>query len=268
MTGRLPDYFGLDRFSITADDVARTVFRCESSRISTNVLLTPIWSHEVFLAEASLEETITPEVVYSLRYQDRPFTLIRSGIGAPLTGDSVLALGCTPCTRLVFVGSVGGLVPGMTIGDLILTTESVSGDGFCTYLSPGPLGTDSFLTTARPNQELVDLLERLAEPVQRDHGVTLTKGRIFSGDCVIAQFHHLREMVDNYHCIGIEMETAAVFRAAELVGIRAAALLQISDVPAGRKSLFSGRSEKEQERRRYIRRHVLPRIALEALTAS
>ena len=75
-------------------------------------------------------------------------------------------------------------------------------------------------------------------------------------------------LFDNYHCIGIEMETAAVFRAAELVSVRAAALLQISDVPADRKSLFSGRSEKEQERRRYIRRHVLPRIALEVLTAS
>jgi purine-nucleoside phosphorylase len=268
MTGRLPDYFELDRFSITAEDIARNVFRCEPSRIAPNVLLTPIWSHEVFLAEASLEETITPEVVYSLSYQGRQFTLVRSGIGAPLTGDTVLALGCTPCTRLVFVGSVGGLVPGMTIGDLILPTESVSGDGFSTYLSPGPLGTNSFLTTAKPNQELLDLLDRVAEPVHKDHGVTLTKGTIFSTDCVIAQFHHIREMVDNYHCIGIEMETSAVFHAAELAGIRGAALLQISDLPADRKSLFSGRSEKEQERRRYIRRHVLPRIALEGLTAS
>ena len=50
-----------------------------------------------------------------------------------------------------------------------------------------------------------------------------------------------------------------------LVGIPAAALLQISDVIPDRKSLFSGRTDAEHERRRRLRRTLLSRIALEGL---
>src|SRR5438874_7143320 len=46
-------------------------------------------------------------------------TVIRSGLGAPQTGDIVLALGCTRCETLVFSGSVGGLDAAMGIGDLV-----------------------------------------------------------------------------------------------------------------------------------------------------
>jgi hypothetical protein len=53
--------------------------------------------------------------------------------------------------------------------------------------------------------------------------------------------------------------------AARLVGIRAAALLQISDLPLAGKSLIAGRSAEEREFRLKIRREVLTRLILEAL---
>jgi purine-nucleoside phosphorylase len=72
-------------------------------------------------------------------------------------------------------------------------------------------------------------------------------------------------MVGRFGCIGIEMETAAVFRAARLVGITAAALLQFSDVIPARKSLFAGRTPLERERRREVRKTVLAQAAVNAL---
>src|SRR5512136_2723400 len=135
MTGRLPDHFALEKYAISAEDVVRLGLRCDPSSICENVLITPLWRQETFLGIAELAETVTPEVVYTLRYRGRLVTLIRSGIGAPQTGDAMLALACTPCKRVVFVGSVGGLVSGMRIGDLMIPTESISGDGFCRYLS-------------------------------------------------------------------------------------------------------------------------------------
>ena len=56
-------------------------------------------------------------------------------------------------------------------------------------------------------------------------GVVLNKGMVFSTDTIVAQFHHLDSLTTRFDCIGIEMETSAVFNAARLVGIRAAALL-------------------------------------------
>ena len=72
-------------------------------------------------------------------------------------------------------------------------------------------------------------------------------------------------MIQRFGCIGIEMETAAVFRVARLVGIKAAALLQFSDVIPAQKSLFSGRTPRDQARRREVRSTVLAEAVIAAL---
>jgi purine-nucleoside phosphorylase len=265
MIGRLPEYFELDRYSISADDVVKMVLSCDPSSIHANVLMTPVWNHQTFLDMATLESTVTPEVVYTLRYRKEPVTLIRSGIGAPQTGEVMLALACTACKRVLFVGSVGGLVSGMRIGDLLVPNGSVSGDGFCKYLAQGSLAAGETLGTALPDPDFHSALKNLADRFCGESKETVLSGRVFSVDSVVAQFHHLDEMAGAWGCIGVEMETAAVFRVASMVGIHAAALLQISDVIPDRKSLFSGRTEDEQQRRRLLRRTLLPRIVFEAL---
>jgi purine-nucleoside phosphorylase len=261
----LPGRFALDRFGITPADVVRLILGCAPERIHRDVLLTPIWPLDTFLGHADLVETVTPKRVFTLSYDGRPVTVVRSGIGAPMTGDAVLALGCTACARLVFTGSVGGLVSGMTIGDLVLATEAVAGDGFSTYLDPGPLSGASFLSVAAPDPGVTAALDRLAERAAAGEGVSVTRGRVFSGDCLVSQFRHLPAIVGEHGCLGIEMETAAVFRAAALVGIAAGALLQLSDVSADGKSLFAGRTESEQQRKWEVRRRVLPPVVLGAL---
>ena len=61
-------------------------------------------------------------------------------------------------------------------------------------------------------------------------------------------------------CNVIEMETAAAFRAAELAGILMAALFSVSDNTLARKSLISGRTEKEMRYRKKVRHSVFPDI--------
>ena len=94
------------------------------------------------------------------------------------------------------------------------------------------------------------------------------RGAVFSTDSILAQFFRLDALMDELNCAAIEMETAAVFQAARLVGIRAAALLQISDLPRQGKSLLAGRTETDMQRRRSIRRAVLAPAVLSALLAS
>jgi purine-nucleoside phosphorylase len=61
------------------------------------------------------------------------------------------------------------------------------------------------------------------------------------------------------------METAAVFGAARVVGIRAGALLQVSDVIPVNKTLFSGRTKEDHKKRRWLKENVLARIILESV---
>lgn len=265
MTGRLPGYFDLDRYGISADDVVGLALHCDPSAIGPSVLITPIWDPGCFLDEAELVETVTPGMVYTLGFGGSRATLIRSGIGAPQTGDMMLALACTPCQRVVFVGSVGGLVSGMRIGDLMIPTESVAGDGFSRYLPEGSIAWAGPPCAANPDSAVQRRLKSLCLTHSEGLDAVIHEGRVFSTDSIVAQFHHLGEITGGLGCIGIEMETAAVFRTAAMTGIAAGALLQLSDVIPDRKSLFSGRSEADRLRRRRLRRGLLARVALELL---
>lgn len=241
---------------------------CEPDRIQPRVVFLPYWRAEVFSAAAGEVTEIVPGRIHQVEYQGQAISLVRSGIGAPQAGDMVLALGCTPCELLVFAGSAGGLADGLNIGDLFLVEKSVCGDGYSRYLEPEFLPGDRFLQTARPDQVMSETLERRALEVCQARSTHLDRGAVFSTDSLLAQFFRLEALVGELDCAAIEMETAAVFQAARLVGIRAAALLQISDLPRQGKSLFAGRTEVDMQRRRTIRRDVLAPAVLSTLLAS
>jgi purine-nucleoside phosphorylase len=270
----IPEYFAHDRYNIQPCDVTRLILRCEPEEIRERVIITPAWHPDVFVTEAAdsirtiNETTAYNTCIYELAYRGQLITLVRSGIGAPLTGDVILALGCTPCRKLIFTGSFGGLTEKLTIGDLFTVTESISGDGYSSYLAEGHLAPKAFLQPAEPDPDLNDLLEKHAAELARASGVTLHRGRIFSSDTIVAQYFHLDEMAEKYGCRGIEMETSAVFNSARLTGIAATAMLIVSDVIPTGKSLFSGRTQEDRDHYKEIKKAVLSKIILDTLTDS
>jgi len=260
-----PDFLQLDKYNISPADVVRMAFRCTPETIHADVILAPLWKVEIFDSWADRITVITPDVLYELVFQGKPISFVRSGVGAPLTGDAVLALSCTPCERILFTGSVGGLRPEMHIGDLMIPEFSYSGDGFCRYLQPGFPAQDCYLERHAPDGRLSSALADATLPLARQAGVTVHTGPVFSIDTILAQFRILDEIVNQLGCIGIEMETAAVFKAARMAGIRAAALFSVSDVTVKNQSLFSGRPQEEQDHRKVIRRKILAKALLDCL---
>jgi len=265
MSRGIPEYFELQKYDISLDNVVRLYLHCEPRDIRRDVVVTPVWREDIFSDFVDSVETVSEGSVFEISYQNRRISFIRSGMGAPQTGDTILALGGTPCSHLVFIGSVGGLIDTLTIGDLVLVTESIGGDGFSSYLTEGGLAPTAFLKSAKPEIELNRLLEDHSVSSSAEEGVTLNKGVVFSTDSIVAQFFHLDSLTRRFGCIGIEMETSAVFNAAALVGIHAVALLQVSDVIPTNKSLFSGRTTQDHQRRRHIRQSVLSKIVLDTL---
>lgn len=265
MDNRLPAYFQLNRYNIESQDVVETVLHCSPGSIQKKVIVTPVWDVEVFASHLKSTSEISKGIVYQCEYHGQLISFIRCGIGAPMTGDVILSLACTPCQRVIFTGSVGGLDASMKIGDVLIPKKSLSGDGFSRYLGPDVETEDCFLQPAEPDSELQMTVMKHASKICKRESVALHSGTVFSTDSVIAQFFRLEQVVKNLGCIGIEMETSSVFKAAKLVDIRASALLQVSDVIPLNKSLFSGRSKREMERRQLVKRTVLAKAVLDSV---
>ena len=265
MDSRLPAYFQLSRYNIAPQDVVKTVLHCDPASIQKKAIVTPVWDVNVFAGHLESMSEISKGVVYQLEYHGQLISFIRSGIGAPMTGDVVLSLACTPCERVIFTGSIGGLDASMKVGDLLIPKKSLSGDGFSRYLSPDIETKDCFLQPAEPDSELQMAVMKNASKICKRESVSLHSGTVFSIDSVIAQFFRLEHLVKKFGCIGIEMETSSVFKAAKLVDIKASALLQVSDVIPLNKSLFSGRLKQEMERRQLIKRKVLAKAVLDSI---
>ena len=265
MSDRLPEYFQLQRYNITPEDIVKLYLRCDSDAIKPKAIVTPNWQANIFEKHASSITTVSEGTVYEIGYHGQVITLIRSGIGAPQTGDFVLALACTPCISIIFTGSVGGLDPSMNIGDLVLSEKSICGDGFSRYLGAEVKTQDCFLQVVEPDSKLTNLVKNIALEICQRESISFHCGTVFSTDSIIAQFFRLDYLVRNFNCIGIEMETSSVFKAAKLVGIRASALLQVSDVIPANKTLFSGWTREDKEQRNFIRETILTKAILDSI---
>jgi purine-nucleoside phosphorylase len=261
----LPEFFQLKKYNITPGDVVRMLFRCDPESIHPDVILMPWWQPEVFALWVDQIKVVTPDTLFEVEYGVKSITIVRSGIGAPQSGDAVLALGCTQCERLWFTGSIGGLQMRMCIGDFVIPTFSYSGDGYCRYLQPGFPPQDCFSEPVFPDDNLSAMIAHAVSPLAREAGIPVYSGPVFSTDSILAEFCRLDQLIDELGCIGVEMETAAIFKAARLVGIRAAALFSVSDVPVRNQSLFAGRPEEDKIRRREVHRKVLAKALLDCI---
>jgi purine-nucleoside phosphorylase len=269
MNSRLPAFFQLGKYNISPEDVVRCTFGCEPDTIENKVIVTPNWGPDVFAdaADAITEIASGLRSVWQLSYAGRVLSLIRSGIGAPMAGEAVLALGCTPCKTLIFTGSLAGLHKDIRIGDLFVVERSICGDGFSRYLNSDILPNDSFLQPVIPARDLTEHVKGQAAEICHSRSLPLHQGTVFSTDSVLTEFFRLNHFLEELKCTGLEMETAAVFRSANLLRIEAAALLVVSDTPLQNKSLFSGRTLEDRERVRANRRGVLARAILDSLVS-
>ena len=253
----------IERYGSSHEDICKMVLGVSREVVSESVIIAPWWEPKVYKGISQRAEFIGAHAnarAWNLKQDDLTITYIKTGIGAPLVADVVLALGLCDCERILFVGSVGALDVGISIGDLVIPEYSVCGDGVSRYLKGERLAkSDTFGEKSFPNKGLFEKLEQSVEAVCDRTGVKYHIGRVFSIDTIFAQFAHIGEILE-MGCNVIEMETAAAFRAAELAGIPMAALFSVSDNTLARKSLMSGRTEKEMRYRKEVRRSVFPDV--------
>lgn len=257
----------MERYGSTKRDICIHSIGVDPDQIHENVIIAPWWEPSTFPNfgnfEFLSESNYSSIKVWNLMGEDLKVSYIKTGIGAPVLMDVILALGVTSCRQIIFIGSVGALDSKMGIGDIVIPNYSVCGDGASRYLASEKLADgDVFGEKQYPDRLMFDRLKEATSHICEENCVKWHVGNNFSTDTVFAQFVHIDEII-GMGCDVIEMETAAAFRAATFTGIPMAALFNVSDNTVVNKSLVSGRTSEEMEYRKKVRSELFPQIISE-----
>jgi len=163
-----------------------------------------------------LDET-TDREVYHLRGASRPVTLVYSGMGSPAAANALEMIAAAGANRVVVFGACGGVVSEVGVGELIVPTGGVRGEGTSRYYAPPeyPAAFDALLTT------------RLWEAVSTS-GVAAHRGVVYTTDAGYRQGPEIYEECAGL-VIGVESECAAAAVVGACLGLAMGALLFCTD---------------------------------------
>jgi DeoD family purine-nucleoside phosphorylase len=177
---------------------------------------------ETFFDDARLVNEERGMLGYTGTYQGVPLSVQSVGMGGPSAAiyyEELIQLGAT---RIVRVGTSGGLHPSLRMGDTVL---GISATADCPM--PGVLlGGEAHAATA--TWSLVAAAARIAEA----QGAELHIGPIVTSPIFYDSREGQMERWRDRGHLAVEMETATLYTMAALRGIEAVALMTVSDMIA------------------------------------
>lgn len=164
-----------------------------------------------------MDET-TDRIVYRLDAAGRPVTLVYTGMGSPAAANGLEMIAANGGRSVVVFGACGGVVPEVAVGDLIVASEAVRGEGTSAYYSPAD-------TEARCDPELTEALWLTASGAER---TGVHRGRVYTTD---AGYRQGDEIYDGRHgrVLGVECECSAAAIVASELGLALGTLLFVTD---------------------------------------
>jgi uridine phosphorylase len=140
-------------------------------------------------------------------------------VGAPYAVMILESLVAGGVRRVICFGWCGAISPEIGIGDIIVPTSAVIGEGTSRHY----LNDNNF--ASRPSESLVKMITAAL----RQKGLSYHEGRIWSTDAI---FRETKDKVRKYQAqkvLAVEMETSALFTVGNYREIDLAAILVVSD---------------------------------------
>ena len=145
-------------------------------------------------------------------------TVGNGGRFAPDTAMTTEILCAAGAESLIRIGSCGSLQDHVKIGDLVIVTGAIRGDGTTSYYVP-----KSFSTVGHP--EIVQALRQAAESLHTRYHL----GWIFTTDALFQETPELIEELKERNIASIDMVTSTFLTIAQLRQKKAGAILAVSD---------------------------------------
>ena len=157
-------------------------------------------------------------LAYTGEYDGKGITVACHGIGGPSTAIVVEELVMLGAHAIVRLGSCGGLLKPMRVGDMVIVTEAGYRGGTLDYYFDRKI-------TPMPDRTLTDLLKDSA----KKQGARYYTGPVFSSDAFYAEGLDFAAVSAKKGYIAIEMECATLFGLGRLRKVKTASLLLVSD---------------------------------------
>lgn len=178
------------------------------------------WAAETFLTEAKLINEVRGMLGFTGTWNGHRVTIHGSGMGMPslsiYANELIRDYGAK---TLIRIGSCGGMQAKVNVRDVILamTASSVStpSRGIFKELNFAPCADWSLL--------------RAAAQAAENKGVPTHIGGIYSADVFYDERPDLNEQMTRHGILGVEMEAAELYNLAARYGVRALAVLTVSD---------------------------------------
>ena len=145
-------------------------------------------------------------------------TVGNGGRYAPDTAMTTEVLCAAGADSLIRIGSCGSLQDHVKIGDLVIVTGAIRGEGTTSYYVP-----KSYSTVAHP--QIISALREAAESLK----VRYHLGWIFTTDALFQETPELIQELNEQKISSIDMVTSTFLTIAQLRNKRAGAILAVSD---------------------------------------
>lgn len=169
-------------------------------------------------------------------YSGKRVTVGNGGRYAPDTAMSAEILCAAGVESLIRIGSCGSLQERIKIGDLVITTGALRGEGTTAYYVP-----KSFSTLSHP--DIVRALTEAAKSLK----VRYHLGRVYTTDALFQETPELIEELEQQGVSAIDMVTSAFLTVAQVRNRKAGAILAVSDECLNGKMGFRDRAFLEAE---------------------
>ena len=225
-------------------DFTRIFYGCDADEIAETVILTPI--DKMLDSLKSRADEVKDlggfNKGFNANIGGTPVSVYNSRIGSPVASDCAYYLRFTPCKNIIYTGLIGALQHHIRIGDLILPTAALRGEGASKY----------FIEETYPavaDFRLLRAVSSTLEEVYADSDMDVHIGPIYTTDSFAAETKEFLELWRSRNLLGVEMETSAIFTVASIYGMKAAAIHVVSDNPVTKKSFFDPIPESDKKRR-------------------
>lgn len=156
--------------------------------------------------------------MYTGFHQGTKITTINGGLYSPdsaIMGELVCAAGTG---HIIRTGSCGALQEDISIGDLVIVTGSVRGEGTTPYYVP-----ENFSTVS--DVKVVSALIEAAEEI----GIKCHVGTVWTTDALLKETKEQVEKMRSLKVKAVDMVSASLLTVAQLYEVRAGAILAVSD---------------------------------------
>jgi len=179
---------------------------------------------ERFLDDADLVTAVRSMEGYTGEYRGRRVSVMGTGMGIPSASISVTELiEQYGVTTLIRIGSCGGIHPDLSMRDVVIASGA-STDSNVNRLRFGGL---DFAAVAD-----FGLTRALVEAAE-ERGVPVRVGNIFSSDLFYHPMEGIFDLARRMGVLAAEMEAAGLFGIAAEHGVRAAAVMTVTDLIGG-----------------------------------